>query len=708
MSLRQHATSLLLVLAACGLGAYAWIDRGSVSVGEKSRRDRNVFVAWRREDLTRITLAHGKDEVVLLRATKGDGMWRMTAPRDGEVDAALVDRFLSTLEFATVVRKASGPVPGFDTPRARGTIEMGAVRYEFALGPEAPTPPGAAYFRMNGGDPVVVGKELAVDLMKGVDAFRTRTLVPYLSLDLARLEVHGRASSLVLERKGNERAFVLPERGLRASRERLDKLWRAFAEMRAEAFVSDDVAEAAAKEPVLRITMTPKDGRPAGELLVGGPCPGQPNDVVVIQRAPNKSAACAPKGILEGLSVTAGWLVDTRLFSLHEDEIEEARLESSPTGAALDVARKGSGFRELAPETRDLNEGEADAAKVLVKDLARLEGEIVGRDEANALRRGLTGRVTVTHAEAGEEELVELGWEADEGSLFVRRRADGAVLRVSAETARKLLPRATALRSRALWPEPLAGKPVATIDSRCGGLVQHVSREGDAFRLAVDGVPVTPDTGMILDAIDALSRARAEAWVADADDGSFGLSPSSCTFRVTFAGDAGSNAAGLTFGADGEGGTYARLDGDRAVLVASPGLRATLTAPFLDRHRLVVDPYALRAIEIVRAGGKGARRMLDPHGKDDAGILLGDDAATIVTETVHMGPARPSEGFDASIEIVLHLAPDGGKPDVRLTVGAFVDRGGRKMRFVRVPGVEATLAAPAGPDDALGRLLAGF
>jgi hypothetical protein len=175
-----------------------------------------------------------------------------------------------------VIRRVGGTevVPGFDSPRAHGSIAMGSVSYEFSLGPEAKTPEGAAFFRSSGVDgTVVVSKELATDLMKGADAFRTRTLVPYLSLDLARLEVSGRANAFVLERKGDGRSFILKDRGLRASRERLDRVWGAFAEMRAEAFVSDADAEKAVAEPQIRVTMI--EGRPniARQLVVGGPAP---------------------------------------------------------------------------------------------------------------------------------------------------------------------------------------------------------------------------------------------------------------------------------------------------------------------------------------------------------------------------------------------------------------------------------------------------
>ncbi len=685
---------MALLLAACGLGVYSWLDRESVSVTERTRRENNVFVAWRREALARVELEHGAEKLVLARTLddSGDASWRMLSPRDEDVDAALVDRFLGTLEFATTVRKVGpNPVAGFDTPRARGTIAMGAITYRFALGPPAPTPEGAAYFRLEGEDPIVVSKELATDLMKGADAFRTRTIVPYLSLDLLKLEVRGKTSAFTLTREKNERSFRIPSRGLRASRDRLDRVWKALAEMRAEAFLPDAEAEKTIVSPEFSIVMTPKDGRPRGEIVVGGPCPGHPNDVVVVRRLPTPTAACAPKGVLEGLGATEASLVDTRLFSLHEDEIEEARLEASPAGAVLDVARKANGWRELAPESRDLSSSESEAATALARDLARAEGEVIGRDEANALHGGLRGRVTVTHAEAGEEESLDLGWEGDLGSVFLRRRADGALLKVSAETVRKLTPGRTRLRSRTLFTEPLAGKPIVSIDTRCAGMTQHVSRDGTAWRLRIDDKEIAPDVAAILDAVDALSRARADAWVADADDGTFGFTEGggACWMRLAYAQEGGTRAGGLTFGAEGEGGTYARIDGDPAVFVAPRGLRAMVTPLFVERHALVIDPYSVAAIEIVR--GKN-RKSRDPHAKNDAGLALEDDLAGIVTEAVHLGPPRSGEGFDAPIEVTVRLLPDAGRADIKFTVGVEVERDGERVRLLRVPGIDATLA----------------
>jgi hypothetical protein len=716
---QPYATSIALVLAACGLVVYAWRDRGTVSETERTMRQNNVFPAWRREDVTRIEIEHGREKVVLVRA-KDD--WRMTSPREENVDAALVDRFVGTLEFATVVRKVGAEsVPGFDAPRARGTIVMGAVTYRLELGPDAPTPAGAAYFRMQGERPIVVTRELASDLMKGADAFRTRTLVPYLSLDLAKLEVRGRANSFTVERK-DARTFVLSDLGLRASRERLDRVWRAFGEMRAEVFVSEADAAKAMETPAVTVVMTPKDGRPPGELVVGGACPGHAEDVVVVRRAPLPvTAACAPNGVLGGLEQTARALVDERLFSLHDDEIEAARLEASPTGAILDLARKGGGFRERAPEGRDLSPEESESAAALVARLAKAEGEVLGRDAGGTsaaqpgrgphqgwmLRSGLQGRVTVTHADDGDEEVVEVGLEGGEGSVFVRRVADGAVLKVGSGSAPALAPHLVSLRPRALFPEPLAGKPVVAVDVRCDGVEQHAFRDvGAPWSLSIGGAPLRPDAATIVGVVDELSRARAESWVTDADTGDFGFAdggsaPSAragqhqaapCDVRLTIAEEKGTRVVGVAFGAMTDGGSYARLAWDRAVFLAPLSLRAKVTPWLVDRHALAVDPALVTGIDVTKGGRS---RRLDPRAKDDAGMWLAEDLTSLATETAHVGPARPGE-MGAPIDVTLRVSLDGGRPgDVRFTIGAETEKDGKKVRFVRLEGMNATLIAPS-------------
>jgi hypothetical protein len=147
--------------------------------------------------------------------------------------------------------------------------------------------------------------------------------------------------------------------------------------------------------------------------------------------------------------------------------------------------------------------------------------------------------------------------------------------------------------------------------------------------------------------------------------------------------------------ADAPDAVYGRLDGDAAIFAAPASLRAALTPWLLDRHALVCDPALVRAIVV---GGKSK----DPRDLDEAGVPLVDDLAAVLTDTVHLGPARRDEGFDPPREVRVRLAPDAGRADVTFAAGASSTRAGRRVRFVRVPGIDATLAVP---EAALARVL---
>ena len=74
--------TLVLVLVAAALGLWLWLDSNHVTEGERKRRENSVFVAWRRDELTQITIAHDGETIVLERTSKAtDTAWRMTSPR---------------------------------------------------------------------------------------------------------------------------------------------------------------------------------------------------------------------------------------------------------------------------------------------------------------------------------------------------------------------------------------------------------------------------------------------------------------------------------------------------------------------------------------------------------------------------------------------------------------------------------------------------
>ena len=710
MSSTRHLTSIGLVVFAAALGVYAWVDRESVTESEVKAREGNVFDAWRREDVTRVEVVQGAESIVLEREEKADAdaerAWHMTSPRIDTSDASAVDKLLQRLELAVVVRKVDGDA-GMDVPRVRGTISMGKLTYHFVLGGLAPNPDGASYLRVEGGAlpprTFVVSRDLTLELLKTADNYRVRTIVPYLSIDLAKLDVKGRHTEFSIERM-DATSFRLGAGGLRASRDKLDDVWRAFAEMRAEHFVTEAEADAAVAAPVFTIAMTPKDAtRPRGEILVGGACPGQPESVVVVRTAPTRLAACAPKGILQGLSATRDSLLDRRLFAAHDDEVAEVRLEASPSGASIDLARKGSGWHQRAPRDRDLAGDEVDAAGTLTSGLARAEGEVLGKETAGNLGASLRGRATLSRGQGQDDEVVELSVAA-EGGAYVRRAADGAILRVSHDVARKLVPRSTALHGHQVWMPSIEGAPVSTISTQCHGTTQEMTRVGGVWslRITAPGIarntPFEPDVAGTLDLTDAVTRAKTEAWIADEDDGTFGFDRESCSVTLSVLEDGGARTVGFVFGAEGEGGTYVHALGQNPVFLMPPGMRKLAALLLIDQHAISVDPAAIARVTLSRGGKssvftKSGDRLIGPASSSKDG---GESIATALGQlradaAIHLGPALPEEGFSTpTLEVAVSTAGDAGKSNVRFSVGATTTLGANKMYFARIPGVDAT------------------
>jgi hypothetical protein len=710
MAWRAHVTSIGLTVAAAGALAYAYTDRGSVTEAEKKTREGSVFVAWRREDLARITLDHDGEHIVLERVKDdaGDAEWWMRAPLDEKADPETSGKLAAAFEFAAVSRKVEGDVkvPGLDAPRARGEIVMGPLTYRFALGGDAPTPAGAAYLRVEGGGAgggtVVVSHDLVLALLQGKDTYRSRNFVPYVSVQLAELDVKGEADLRLA--RADDVSFKLVPSGLRASRAKLDAVWGALGDMRAEAFVSDDVAAPLVATPKATIMMTPIAGSPGvgtagavpGVIRVGGECPGNPDDVVVVRDAPTRLSACAPKGILSGLATTAAALEDAHLFAAHDDEVAELRIEALPpsnvAGAAIELARKESGWREKAPAERDLPEEEATAATALVATVAGAEGTGPHKDDSPFEPKW---RVTLQRANRGAVEVVEVGAPDAAGDVIARRTFDGARLHVGAAVARKLMPRAVALRGPEVWAPRIEGVPVALIETRCDGIEQTVSHDGDTWTMRVPSGSFAVDNSSVLDLVDAVTRARADSWVADADDGHFGFDGPQCVVAMTLRGgeDAGARERGvrLEIGRAGEGGVYARTGDSAAVFVGSAALRERASAWLVDLHGFSLPN--LYAVTLQREGKRleftaddpGKPAAEDAGDRDTAEAVLAAANVLRADAAVHLGPARPEEGLAAPSLVLTERA---GGTTRRVTFGAASADG--KTRYARVDGIDAT------------------
>ena len=648
--MKKHAATIVLVVLAFALGLWLWLDRDRVTQGERKRRENSVFVAWRREELTQIRLQHDGETIVLERDARGassegkEGLWRMTSPRAERADPVAVERLLTTLEFATVARKVaeSAPSLGLDAPRASGAVQMGGLTTSFVLGGESPRPEGSGYFRVGDGAPIVVSKELVTALLEPSDTYRDRTVVPYLASELSRFEVTREGGGFALERI-DERSFRLAGDGLLASRTAVERLWAALAEMRAEAFPKDADADRLTAHPVVTVKLTPKDDkRPAAELVIGEACPAHPADVVVLRKTPTRAVACAPKDVVVALAGDAMALVEKHPFTLHMDEVEELRLERIAPPLAVEIARKGTGFHARSPFDRDLTAPEADAANALVTSITLGEATSVTRGGGAAFVA--FARATIHLGES--KQVVEIGTPRADGRATLRRVVDDARLEADAGLVRKLVPRETSLRPRAV----LVGEPrrVSRVVLRCGTEQELVDR-GEGFRFVV---PAGYEAdGSIAQLVDAVTKGHADAWVADADDGTFGFARDAC--RVVFGFEDGNAPVTLTFGGEGEGGAYAKLEGvtGRAgVMVMPKGWRELAGRIYVSRGALRTEASRIDHVRVTAFG--------KPVTPSDANALR-DAAAGLYADRVVALHAKPRAPADVTIEIGL---ADGGVP----------------------------------------------
>jgi hypothetical protein len=658
------------------MAAWLWFDRDRISEGERKKRENNVFTAWRREDLSRVEIAHEGETIVLTRDARADGVWRMTSPLVERVDQGAAERLLTTFEFATVARKVGSDTSGlgFDRPRATGAITMGALVFHFTLGGASPRPEGSGYLKVDDGEPFVASRELTDALLAPADTYRDRSVIPYLSLDLARFEVKHPGGGFAVERS-DERSFKVTGERVFASRAALDKVWAALAEMRAEAFPKDADADRLTANPRLTITMTATDpAKPPSQLVAGDACPGQPNDIVILRKTPTRVAACAPKGAVDALlAVTPASLVDRKPFSFRHDEIEEYRVErlDDEKPRAIEVARRGPGFHLREPEDRELTTAEADAMGEMLS--------LLEQDTASEVHPGgepFTATARARVRAGNHEETVEVGALGGK-TVVVRRVRDDARLTVSPAAARRLVPRMTMMKPRTLLAETRSVKRVVL---RCG-VPQELVDEGAGLKL-VEPRGYETD-GSIQQLVDGLLRGRVLIWAADRDDGSFGFKEGKDDCRVVVAFTDGNSPATVRFGADGEGGVYGLIDGKPEVFVAPLGLITLVRRIYVSHAALRVDPSSVESVKL------NVKTSQPPDALRDAvGRLYADHAISLGSTDV----GKPD------IEITIQRA-EGGPPK-RVTCGPLITAESGTWRHCATPDVKAVFEVRASAIDA--------
>jgi len=415
---------------------------------------------------------------------------------------------------------------------------------------------------------------------------------------------------------------------------------------------------------------------------------------------------------LDALTFAPETLVDRAPFFAHADEMEEVRLETVDAASPrIDIARRGTGWHERSPEDRDLVSDEVDSANALTLALASAQGGGARPPEAGE-SFGARWRATVFRTGGSAPEVVEVGAADRERASMLRRTDDGAILRVDRAVARRLRPNRVFLRSLAQARVPVDPGAVVAIEDSCTPALERLELAGGTWKARVPTV-FDVDPVAVTDLLGALSRARADAWIAEADDGTFGFEPpSGCAVMLTVAGDpeAGEpRQVGVVFGAAADSGdrdVNAHLTSDPEVFVAPKVLRELASHPVIARDRFRVDLAALSRVTFVRGAARlalvrasGADRLARagaaPSDADDD-KLQAALAALYAQSALHLGPPAPGEGLDHPI-LAIDLVPElGGRAaaETRLTFGAPVHESAVDGYFARASGVDATFLVP--------------
>jgi hypothetical protein len=631
----------------------------------------------------------------------------------------IVDQFLAALRDGVVDRwvKAGAESPG--DPRATIAVQMGRQRYVVTLRGPAPTPQGAIYAEVMGGDEPMLGvitTQLAAVLDAAPETFRQKALVSAGLADLNAIALDGEGGPRRLVRgtwlapRGGSFRFdgSTPEGSARVSAAALERLWEGIGKLQAEAFLSAGEADRALQRKVT-IALSPKAGART-TIDVGGACPGHPDDVVAVRRDEHgRTDACVPRGALDDLTMPAAEMVDRRPVGARAEEVIDVRLTAGAKTIAL--ARKGSEWHEQEPADRpvDADVGRAFVERLLDVTATKLAGgdaKSLGLDPPRATLR-VTSLVPASGPDGGDAERVEqIEVGADQGGVVhVRRLEDGAIGEVPAEAAEALLPSEIALRPRKIYDTAFARFAAVRIETP--GRTQRFARGADGSWSVVEpkGAGLVPDVPMLNELADALGGLTAERWVSATARPEHGLTSPRLVVTATLndetdGGKAPTLSAAVGAPAGGAG-SFARAGDDPAVFVASRRLEDAANRWLIDRTALVSEVSRVTRVTLTAPGGKRAvleasggafhvaGAAADPVANAQAAAVREALADLVAEATVSVGRPEKPEGLDKpSLEAAVEIA---GKT-VRIRFGAGDSWKGTSVVYARKDGVDATFA----------------
>ncbi len=696
----------ILALALASMVAVV-VTHSGMTTGEKEAQGQDLLPAFHADDVKGLDLEGAGQKLSLERTAGQDGgsaAFALVSPVKEPADDTAVNKFLSALSNAHALRPvASGPplsTFGLDQPRLRIALKTDKRTYRVLVGGNAPTPEGACYVQVDSADGapqiVVVDKSAAQDFAVDLDAFRQRSIVSLSQPDVTRITIAGPKLNITLKRSTGTSFLIEGEPKLLADRETVSSLFFQLSRLTANRFLSAAEAEPALGAEAAHFELETKDSKELVRFDAGGTCPGDPTQLVVVRRSPGTQSACAPRELEATLGRSVEDFLDRHPFSLHADEVEELDISGKNKFILL---RKGNAFvLHAGSETPvELEAGNQRIASLLGVSAERVVGQKPSELGLEPAQNTVTLRSSAARDADVVQQVVRVGNTDSAGNLWLYREQDGVVLRAARESARSFASDSTLLYAKKLTEFGLSGFLSAEI---AHGAERQILRRDAKNELRLEEPKgFDPDGVLSSDLIQALGSLTAARFVADRDDGSFGLEKPSTTVRFVSKSETNPKLEHvLRFGRATELGELATLDDNGPVFVLPRSVEETCDTLLINRAVYPNASDALkgfsleapqkRALSLER---RGERFWPVPAGSfpdDELGELLEAISNLRPEAAVHVGPALPAEGFGTPV-LTLRLVPTAGAP-LTLTFGAGDSWRSTSVFYLRVSGVNAT------------------
>lgn len=691
------------------------------------------------------------------------GRWQWLEPFQGDAEETAVDQLLRAVEFATWLRQIpAGDVDraalGLDTPSVVLSVDMGDAHYRVRVANEVAGGNGARYVEVTGEGTsnkgiFVVSEGTVKDLDPDPEDLQIRQLIPYSGAALQKISAKVGEQRVELVRASRQEfRFAGMLGNARVGRDALDRVLLNFSRTEVEHFVPLEqatAAQTAASSEVLQLRLQPRDtDAAAAEVFIGGACPTDPKLMLARRTEPRPVAGCIARTELAAAFGAPPALVDRALFQARLDEAERITVVAGER--RLELVRQGDTFELRAPAQGAVEKETGDER---VRQMLRARG-VVDTRALDPKALGLeppAATITIERASAepdGERELVDLGRPVPAGAQagtasvqagsveeaqpsgsrpprtlqYARRRSDGVVLRIGTPTSKAFSVDGLMLRARQLWDVVSSDVREIEVHGAAGNSVlKQTATGGFTLDVAPSSLPSsgakpaasarvephTPDAALAVEWIEAVRQLRVERWVAEADNGGFGLEKPTLEFWVT---DSAGARHAVRVGRATALGYFAALEGTPGIFVLTRATVTTLQALILDRSLFMLDKEHFSEFSLERDRQRvTVRRLGSDYEQDAEQPELPPEALAGLTEALAVVRPEAAIALDAaggdfgfgSSRLQVRFTNGERQPERHWEVGGRGYYRDQAVYYARVSGQPAVYAIAAQQIDAL-------